>query len=204
MESLIGPVAGALFGGGDSPSAPSGPDPIATARAQGRENRISMIADALLNRTNQYNPWYSVTYENDPNSMAASVYASHNKDRGGNQSSPTPKAQAQPEYLPGVDPETSQPIRNPLYQPGADPGGAGTDATSTDSGLFDDPDLRDVASHAQVMRLSQPMLDNQNARQGMLMALGKELMPGLNWGNLDSYGFKNQGPASRGSELPNI
>lgn len=44
-------------------SAPSAPDPVATAQAQAGMNRDTAITQQQLNMTNQYNPWGSVTYD---------------------------------------------------------------------------------------------------------------------------------------------
>lgn len=45
-----------------TPQAPTPPDPVATAAAQGAQNRESAIAQANLNRIDQYTPQGSITY----------------------------------------------------------------------------------------------------------------------------------------------
>ena len=49
-------------GGGGSPAAPTPPDPVATAQAQGAINRETAVAQARLNRTNEITPLGSRTY----------------------------------------------------------------------------------------------------------------------------------------------
>jgi hypothetical protein len=44
------------------PSAPAAPDPVATANAQTASNKETAIANAALNRVNQYTPYGSSTY----------------------------------------------------------------------------------------------------------------------------------------------
>lgn len=44
------------------PSAPAAPDPVATANAQGANNKETAIANAELNRVNQYSPYGSSEY----------------------------------------------------------------------------------------------------------------------------------------------
>lgn len=48
--------------GKSSPKAPAAPDPVATAQAQGQMNKDTAIANANLNRINQYTPEGSLVY----------------------------------------------------------------------------------------------------------------------------------------------
>lgn len=49
--------------GKDTPQAPAPPDPVATANAQAAANKDSAIAQANLNRIDQYTPQGSITYQ---------------------------------------------------------------------------------------------------------------------------------------------
>lgn len=46
-----------------SPVAPAAPDPVATANAQGVQNRAAAVTQANLNRIDQYTPQGSITYD---------------------------------------------------------------------------------------------------------------------------------------------
>lgn len=51
---------------GSAPSAPTPPDPVATAQAQGAMNADTARLQAQLNRVNQYSPEGSITYSQGP------------------------------------------------------------------------------------------------------------------------------------------
>ena len=56
----MGGVVDAVFGGGND--APSPPDPIATANAQGAANIDAAWVTTALNRANQITPWGNLTW----------------------------------------------------------------------------------------------------------------------------------------------
>ena len=59
-----------------SKKAPSAPDPVATAQAQGQANAEAVRESAKVNAVNQYTPYGSVTYQKDANGVPISQTSS--------------------------------------------------------------------------------------------------------------------------------
>lgn len=55
-----------------SKKAPSAPDPVATAQAQGQANADAVRESAKVNSINQYSPYGSITYQKDANGVPIS------------------------------------------------------------------------------------------------------------------------------------
>lgn len=86
----MGGVVDAVFGGGND--APSPPDPIATANAQGAANVEAARITTALNRANQITPWGNLTWAQGGSGFKSTDYDNALKawqDAGGTGTAPT-------------------------------------------------------------------------------------------------------------------
>jgi len=161
--------------GKKSPSAPTPPDPAATAAAQGTINRDTAVAQAQLNMIDEFTPYGSSVFSKigAPSSPVAVP--------GG---APSPPAGTAPRY---VDPRAKFDEYAPLIDPNA---GRGPGMPST-AGVVSTPE--DIQRWRRTITLSpeqQAILDSQNAISGDLNQLALSQIGRVNEATATPFSFE--------------